>query len=129
MASRAFSARLVSADSSGIGIPADLLTQKIQVADHDSEKIVEVMRQAAGELADRLHLLALPQLVLQRLAGRDVLERSDHDADGAVLGKGRGRRELDVEEGAILALASHHQVANAFARELAAEQLLEFLPP
>ena len=38
-----------------------LLPQQIEVAAYDLQKIVEVVRNAAGELADSLHLLGLPQ--------------------------------------------------------------------
>ena len=36
---------------------------------HDGQKIVEVVRDAAGELADGLHLLRLPQRLLGLPAG------------------------------------------------------------
>ena len=32
--------------------------EKLQVAQHDREEIVEIMRYSTGKLADRLHLLA-----------------------------------------------------------------------
>ena len=38
--------------------------QEVQVADHDRQHVVEVMCDPAGELADRLQLLRLPQLSL-----------------------------------------------------------------
>ena len=41
--------------------------QDLQVADHHLEQVVEVVRDAAGELAHRLHLLRLPELLLRRL--------------------------------------------------------------
>ncbi len=37
--------------------------QHIEIADDDCEQIVEVVRQTAGKLADRLHLLRLAQLL------------------------------------------------------------------
>ena len=45
--------------------------QEVEPSDHDREHVVEVMRDAAGELADRLHLLGMPQLLL----GRDFLRQ------------------------------------------------------
>ena len=36
----------------------------------DREQVVEVVRDAAGELADGLHLLGLPELVLEHRAAR-----------------------------------------------------------
>ncbi len=45
-----------------------LLLQKLEIAEDGGEQIVEVMRDAAGELADRFELLSLPQLRLGLLA-------------------------------------------------------------
>ena len=51
------------------------LLQQVEIAHRGHQQIVEVMRDAAGELADRLHLLRLAQLLLRPLARRD-LDRS-----------------------------------------------------
>ena len=40
--------------------------QQIGIADDRGQHVVEVVRDAAGELADRLHLLALREILLQR---------------------------------------------------------------
>ena len=40
----------------------DLFQHQAEAADHDGQKIVEIMRDAAGELTDRRHLLRLLQL-------------------------------------------------------------------
>jgi hypothetical protein len=54
--------------------------QHVRVAQHDREQVVEVVRHTARELADGVHLLRLPQLVLELLAIRDVLgERQEAD--------------------------------------------------
>ena len=45
--------------------------RKIEVADDRGQQIVEVVRDAAGEAADRFHLLRLAQRLLGRLAPRD----------------------------------------------------------
>ena len=44
----------------------------VEVADDDGEQVVEVVRHAAGQLADRLHLLRLPQRLLGELAPRHL---------------------------------------------------------
>ena len=45
--------------------------QQVGEADDRGQHVVEVVRDAAGELADRLHLLALRELLLERpLLGR-----------------------------------------------------------
>ncbi|GJD67564.1 hypothetical protein MMMDOFMJ_0480 [Methylobacterium gnaphalii] len=45
-----------------------LTLQHVQVADDDRQHVVEVVGEAAGELAHRFHLLGLPQLGLQPVA-------------------------------------------------------------
>jgi hypothetical protein len=62
-------------------IVGDALAQQIEIAHHRHQQIVEIMRDAAGELADRLHLLRLPQLLLGPFAGRDLL----HQIGGTLL--------------------------------------------
>ena len=81
---------------------------------HDgAEQIVEIVRDAAGEAADRLHLLLLRELVLQRalLGGVErvddrgfliallFLDRGDKEAGGAIAGAVEGgidRRDLPL---------------------------------
>ena len=46
--------------------------QEFAIADDDGEQIVEVVRHAARQLADRLHLLRLREFGLQRLLLGDV---------------------------------------------------------
>ena len=48
----------------GIGEPA---AQKLRMAADDHQEVVEVVRDAAGELAERLHLLRLGELLLRPL--------------------------------------------------------------
>ena len=61
-------ARLISRRSSRRGSSRlDLPHQQLGVADDGGEEVVEVVRDAAGELADRLHLLRLTQLLLEAL--------------------------------------------------------------
>ena len=58
--------------------------QQVERADDHGQHVVEVVRDAAGELADRLHLLRLPQL----LFGFDAAGRFHgfrHDGDDDVL--------------------------------------------
>ncbi|MNT09369.1 hypothetical protein D3C72_1441500 [compost metagenome] len=45
-----------------------LLSGQFQAADNHRQQVVEIMRQAAGELADRLHFLAVQQRFFQRFA-------------------------------------------------------------
>ncbi len=48
-------------------VVADRPQQQLGVPDDGREEVVEVVGDAAGELADRLHLLRLPELFLQDL--------------------------------------------------------------
>src|SRR5205814_10306410 len=64
-----------------VAIAATTLQQQIGAAADDGQQVVEVVRDARGELTDRLHLLRAPQLRLglQQLefrltASRDVFE-------------------------------------------------------
>src|SRR4029077_9903426 len=46
----------------------DALLSELDVAENDMQQVVEVMRHAARQLADRFELLRLPQSVLGALA-------------------------------------------------------------
>ena len=80
------------------------IKQKVGEADDRRQHVVEVVRDAAGELADRLHLLALRDLHLERalLGGVDgvgdgrlvvavgLLDRAQIDPAAALLVAGKG---------------------------------------
>ena len=53
--------------------------QKIGVADNDGEQIIEIVGDAAGKLADGLHLLRLYQLFLGALALGQIVDDADED--------------------------------------------------
>ena len=48
----------------------EMALQRFEIADDDGQKIVEVVRDAAGELADAFHLLRLAQRARRRRAAR-----------------------------------------------------------
>ena len=50
----------------GRNVP-ELSVDRLQATEDDREQVVEVVGDAAGQLADRVHLLCLAQLVLRRL--------------------------------------------------------------
>ena len=54
--------------------------QEIAEADHRGQQVVEIVRDAAGELADRLHLLRLRELGLEVLLLGRVDEMQDQAA-------------------------------------------------
>ena len=49
-----------------------LSSTKLAVAEDRRQQVVEVVRHAAGQLADGFHLLRLPELRLERLALADI---------------------------------------------------------
>ena len=60
----------LSSSRSCLRIVGQALAQQLQTAQHRHQQIVEIMRHAAGQLADRFHLLRLEQRLarpLQRL--------------------------------------------------------------
>ena len=68
--------------------------QEVAEADHRRQQVVEIVRDAAGELADRLHLLRLGELHLEVLLLGDVDEMQDQPAVAAARGSvepARGR--------------------------------------
>jgi hypothetical protein len=66
------------------------LAQQVEIAHHGHQQIVEVVRDAAGELPDRLHFLCLPQLLLRLFAGGDFLHQVGRALLDALL-EGRGQ--------------------------------------
>ena len=62
----AFSISLHVVDEIGVAL-AQTIEHEVRVAGDRREQVVEVVRDAAGEPADRLHLLRLPELVLEQL--------------------------------------------------------------
>ena len=64
---------ITSESSSRFGSPgAEAIEDQIAVAVDHREQVVEVVRDAAGQPADRFHLLRLTELLLQPLQFRDV---------------------------------------------------------
>ncbi|PAV93239.1 hypothetical protein WR25_13223 [Diploscapter pachys] len=71
----------------------ELAAQEIETAQDRGQQIVEIVRDAAGQLADRLHLLALPQRLFGALQRLVLPPRLGHVAartiDQAALGRGQ----------------------------------------
>lgn len=72
-------------------------TQQVEIAHHRHQQIVEIMRNAAGELADGLHLLRLAQLLLGLFARSDFL----HQIGGTLLDPLFERRRQFRQRGAL----------------------------
>ncbi len=53
----------------------DAARDEIETAGNNAQHIVEVVRDAAGELADGFHLMHLPQMLFGRLAQIDLLDK------------------------------------------------------
>src|SRR5579883_1413468 len=56
----------------------------LEIAEERRQQVVEIMRDAAGELADRLHLLALPQRFFRLLLLGDIARADEQLADAAI---------------------------------------------
>src|SRR5207247_1886122 len=80
------------------------LRDQLGVREDDGEQIVEVVSDAAGELADRLHLLGLAQLLLERAPLRHVLRDRLEAVDRAVGAPHRAAGEADQDLLAVPAL-------------------------
>ena len=58
--------------------------KEIAITEDGGKKIIEVMRDAAGELAERFHFLRTTKLVLKLFARSDVHQRTDNALGAAV---------------------------------------------
>ena len=63
----------------------DLVEHQVAVAENRGQQVVEVVRDAAGELADRLHLLRLAQLLFEPAPLGDVARVDDDAADRRIV--------------------------------------------
>src|SRR6266513_574961 len=61
-----------------------LLEQQIAVTENGGEKIIEIMRDAAGQLPECFHFLRTAELVLELFARSDIHERTDKTLGRAV---------------------------------------------
>ena len=59
------------------------IVDQLRIAEDDRQEVVEVMGDAAGELADRFHLLRVAQLLLGGLALAGVADRPDENPAAA----------------------------------------------
>ena len=64
--------------------------QEVQVADDDAQQIVEVMGDAASDLADGVHLLGAAQGLLGEFLFGNVLFEAQKVSDAAILVLDRG---------------------------------------
>ena len=69
--------------------------QEIAEADHRGQQVVEVVRHAAGELSDRLHLLRLGELDLEVLLVGDV-DEVQHETAVAAVAAAKARQKDDA---------------------------------
>src|SRR5690349_15946085 len=69
----------------GLLVALDGFLQKIEIADHDAEHVVEIMRDPARETADRFELAGVEQVLLHLLALRDIEPHAEELARTTVL--------------------------------------------
>ena len=82
---------MTASSGRGVGVRAEAALEELGRAGHRHQEVVEVVRHAAGEVADRLHPLGLAQVLLQLDLPGDVLDRAlvgGHRAVGSADGAG-----------------------------------------
>jgi hypothetical protein len=75
--------------------PVDADLDELQIAHHAGQEVVEVVRQPAGQLADRLHLLTLAQHLLAVLLLGDVAADREEQRAARRIVRHRGPCERD----------------------------------
>jgi hypothetical protein len=95
----------------GLGIGRDLLVQQVEIADHDGQEIVEVVRDAAGELAHRLE----PLRAAQPLLGRVALAHVAADEEVLVVGLGPDAGPGERHDLAVLVHVARLEIAHRVA--------------
>ena len=114
---------LISVASSRAAIVGRQLHQHQVGRAHDAHQdVVEVVRDAAGEPADRFELLRLPQLFLERAPLGDVAEEPGEH--GAAVGADPRDRQLERELGAVGAQAASARAAGRRAAPRAGRHVL-----
>ena len=100
----------------------DAVRHQLGIAADRGQQVVEVVRDAAGEPADRLHLLGLAQLILELHAIADVVDGGDDRRLPAELGHRTVR--FDLDDLAILAGAANGELHAWRAGRAEARQLI-----
>src|SRR5512144_1900970 len=88
-----------------LGIAADALLQELQIAHDNGEQVVEIVCDAAGELAHCFHLLRLPELLFDLFAFSDVLLHRDKVDDPVPVLDRRDRGQLPEQLAVLLLVA------------------------
>ena len=101
------------------------IMQQVEIADHDRQQVIEVVRQAAGQLADRLHALRMLELPARRLAIRHVLDDADGTAHALVAVIERRAGHPQLERGVLGRLLVKLDVGQHLAFEQAAHHVAE----
>ena len=115
-------AELLAARRVGLG------EQDLRVARDHGQQVVEVVRDAAGEPPDRLHLLRLAEPLLEPQPLGHVV--GEHERGRPALEHHLAGRDLDVDQRAVLLAVAprpRHRRARAAARLEVAEQLVDVL--
>ena len=99
--------------------------QQVEIADHHRQKIVEVVRQAAGQLADRLHALRMLELPARRLALGHILDDADGAAHALIAVVERRAGHPQLQRGGLGGLLVNLDVGQHLAFEQAAHHVAE----
>jgi transcriptional regulator with GAF, ATPase, and Fis domain len=96
-------ARRISRSSARTGSVHLGVEESFRVAEDDGEQVVEVVGDGAGQPAERLHLLAVPELFLEMFAIGDVARVGDtivralRESNGVVAGPNGAAARLGVK--------------------------------
>jgi hypothetical protein len=90
----------------------DLALEQLEIAEHRRQQVVEVVRNAAGELSHRLHLLRLSQLLFEAARIGEVDRGAEDPLHGAVGSDERNEDRAPDD-------APHRQLAHEFVLERA----------
>ena len=101
-----------------VGVAADTTVEQVEVGDHRHQQVVEVVRDAARELPDRLQLLRLPQLLLGLSQTRLLPQPFGHVVDELVRPDALARRIPEHAEAHLVGPAGQFRVAELTYRRI-----------
>jgi hypothetical protein len=121
-------------------VPVDRAAEQLEIAHNNQQQVVKVMGDAASKLADRLHLLSLPQCILglaafpdlsldallecfvylsQSILGSSTIERQTNqicdclEEVDVVLSEGAGRVAVDLKHAKRMVVGEQNDVESA----------------
>ena len=110
-AARSAAAAIASAFAAQRLVVGHLLEQPAGLPADHHQQIVEVVRDAAGEPADRFHLLRLTELLFELLVRGEVVELAADGRELAAVAEEPGRADEHVHRAAVAPAAARSRAA------------------